>query len=462
MEKINNKMGFRKAISRAAVPLSSLTISMLLALFVVGCDSSSSTIEDDVTVEEETVDSLNYLQKQFTPADDSKATVEGIQSLATANNDFAIKMYQQLNQDKPVDNLVFSPYSISSAMMLGYIGASGLTYDEIKQVFSYPEVDKMLPNAARLYNQLNRPSANYSLSSVNELWIQKGLSLNSNYLDNISRYLAGNVGSLDFANDPDLAIQTINQSIAKQTNNLIPRILSKDDISKSTRTVLTNALYFKGAWANEFYDGFTEPMPFRTFEQANNANSESVVNMMHQNAWFGYIEDEQAQILDMPYAGDEIAMIVILPKETSKKAFQQLIDLLSAKKITAWQTQFSDKDIDLYLPKFKMDIKNAAMADTLISMGMPSAFTDGADFSEFSKDFKLQFNKVIHQAVIEVDEIGTEATAATVIEMIADASEEEEPIIPIEFKADHPFIYTIYHKPTGTILFMGQMVKTTD
>lgn len=447
-------MRLYKSIKWAAVP------QALLILALSGCDSSSSTIESDVSVEEQAVEPSPYLQKEFVAADDSQATTDGIENIADANNTFAIKMYQQLTQEESMDNLVFSPYSISSAMTLGYIGASGHTYDEIQQVFNYPQVDQMLPNAAALYNQLNRPNSNYSLSSVNELWTQKGLSPNSNYLDKVSRYLGGNVASLDFANDPDTARQTINQSIAEQTNNLISEILSVDDIDQTTHTVLTNVLYFKGAWKNEFYEDLTEPMPFRTFKQLDNT-SESTVDMMHQYTWFGYTEDEQVQIIDMPYAGNEIAMMVILPKAVSKKAFQQVIDSLSAKKIVAWQAQFVDKDIDLYLPKFKMDTKDAAMADKLIQMDMPTAFTDGADFSEFSKEFKLQFNKVIHQAVIEVDEVGTEATAATVIEMIMDASaeEEEEPIIPIEFKADHPFIYTIYHKPTNTILFMGQMAE---
>lgn len=444
-------MRLYKSIKWAAVP------QALLILVLSGCDSSSSTIE------KQAVEPSAYLQKEFVAADDLQATTDGIENIADANNTFAIKMYQQLTQEESMDNLVFSPYSISSAMTLGYIGASGRTYDEIQRVFDYPQVDQMLPNAAALYNQLNRPNLNYSLSSVNELWTQKGLSSNSNYLDEVSRYLGGNVASLDFVNDSDAARQTINQSIAKQTNNLIPEMLSVDDIDQTTRTVLTNALYFKGAWKNEFYDGFTEPMPFRTFEQANNANSESVVDMMYQNAWFDYTEDEQAQILDLSYAGDEIAMMVILPKEVSKKAFQQVTDSLSAKKMTAWQAQFTDKDVNLYFPKFKMDTKDATMADKLITMGMPSAFEDTANFSEFSHDFKLRFNKVIHQAVIIVDEVGTEATAATIIEMVADASaEEEEPIIPIEFKADHPFIYTIYHKPTNTILFMGQMLKPSD
>lgn len=441
-------MRFYKFISYAVVSI---------ALLLAGCDSQDSTIEDNDSME---AASLADRQKQFTPADDSKSTAEGIERLTTSNNDFAIRMYQQLNQDESVSNLVFSPYSISSAMTLGYVGASGNTYDEIQQVFNYPKVDAMLPNAAALYNQLNRPNASYTLTSVNELWTQKGLSPNVNYLDKVSRYLRGNVALLDFANDPDTARQTINQSIAKQTNNLIPEILSADNIDKTTRTVLTNALYFKSAWKNEFYDGFTEPMLFRTFKKLENANSEVTVDMMHQNTWFEYTEDEQVQIIDMPYAGDEIAMMVILPKEVSKKAFQQVTNSLSAKKMTAWQAQFTDKDVNLYLPKFKMNTKDAAMADKLIKMGMPSAFTDAADFSEFSRDFKIKFKNVIHQAVIEVDEQGTEATAATVIEMDAVASaEEEEPIIPIEFKADHPFIYTIYHKPTHTILFMGQMLE---
>ena len=458
-------MGFYRAIRWVSVPAS------ILALLLAGCDASDTptvsatevAIEDDAFVGEKTESASAYLQKEFTAADDSTATAEGIQNIATANNDFAIKMYHQLTKNETLDNLVFSPYSISSAMALGYVGAKGDTYDEIQQVFDYSAIDQMLPNAAALYNQLNRPNVDYMLSSTNGLWVQQGLEPNPTYLDSINRYLQAEVNPVDFMYDPESARTTINRAIAKQTHDLIPQIIPINGVNEATRSVLTNALYFKGAWHHEFYDGSTESMPFKTFHMTDSATSAPMVDMMHQYNGFQYVEDSQAQVIDLPYVGQDISMMVILPKVTDQQGLQQLMTSLTTKKITSWQAKFDYEDIDLYLPKFKMNVRDEGMADKLVTMGMPTAFLPAADFSGYHDTVPLVFDKVVHQAVIEVDELGTEAAAATaVMEMVASAEEEQEPVIPIIFKADHPFIYMIYHKPTNAILFMGRMIKPSS
>ncbi|MGO2339423.1 MAG: serpin family protein [Psychrobacter sp.] len=458
-------MRFYRAIHWAGVPAS------ILVLLLAGCDRSEmatvsateTAIEDDTFVEEEADNTSAYLQKEFTPADESTATAEGTQNIATANNNFAIKMYHQLTKNDTLDNLVFSPYSISSAIALGYVGAKGDTYDEIQQVFDYPEVDEMLPNAAALYNQLNRPNTNYMLSSTNGLWVQQGLEPSPTYLDNVNRYLQVEVNPVDFMYDPESARKTINRAIAKQTHGLIPQIIPIDGFDETTRSVLTNALYFKGAWYHEFYDGSTESMPFETFQMTDNATSAPTVEMMHQYNGFQYVEDSQAQVIDLPYVGQNISMMVILPKVSNQQSLQQLMASLTTEKITSWQANFDYEDIDLYLPKFKMDVRDEEVANKLMTMGMPTAFSSAADFSGYHETVPLVFDKVVHQAVIQVDELGTEAAAATaVMEMAASEEEEQEPIIPIVFKADHPFIYMIYHKPTNAILFMGQMIKPSS
>ena len=458
-------MRFYKAIRWASVSVS------ILALLMTGCDASDTStvsateaaIEDDVFIEDETESASAYLQKEFTPADESAATAEGIQRIATANNNFAIKMYHQLTKEDTLDNLVFSPYSISSAMALGYVGAKGDTYDEIQQVFDYSAIDQMLPNAAALYNQLNRPNVDYMLSSTNGLWVQQGLDPNPTYLDSINRYLQAEVNPVDFMYDPESARTTINRAIAKQTHDLIPQIIPINGVDEATRSVLTNALYFKGAWYHEFYDGSTESMPFETFQMTGSATSVPMVDMMHQYNGFQYVEDKQAQVIDLPYVGKEISMMVILPKIADKQGLQQLMASLTTEKITSWQAKSDYEDINLYLPKFKMNVRDEELADKLMTMGMPTAFLPAADFSGYHEISPLIFDKVIHQAVIEVDELGTEAAAATtVMDMAASAEEDEEPVIPIVFKADHPFIYMIYHKPTNAILFMGQLVRPSS
>lgn len=441
-----------------------LSLSVLL-LTLASCDRQASiptsdadntTVKENLSNDTQLAEAVSpYLDKEFIAADDSAATPDGIKQIVDANNDFALKMYKQLNQNASMENVVFSPYSVTSAMELAYLGADGQTYAEIQQVFDYPTIDKLLPNTAALYNQLNRPNANYSLTSANGLWVQQQLAIKQDYADKVSRYLAAKVTPVDFINNSASARQIINSAISQQTNKLIPQLLSADAIDQDTRSILTNVLYFKGTWAKEFYDGSTETAPFYTFASDNSDVSSSSVEMMHQNDIFNYSEDEQVQVLEMDYQGEALSMMVALPKKSDKATMQQLAASLTSDKIVAWQAQLDYKDIDLYLPKFKLNLQYK-MKDMLALMGMPSAFSDKANFSKFSQT-PLIFNNVIHQTVIEVDEVGTEAASVTYLGMVAVS--DEEPVVPITFKADHPFMFFIYDKQSKAILFMGQMVQ---
>ncbi len=432
---------------------------LILALALSGCDKQTSTVSStaEMTIEQDILAAQKalslYFKQEFVPADDVGATAEGVERIVAANNDFAFNMYQKLSQDD--DNLLFSPYGLSSAMMLGYAAAEGQTYEEIKNVFFYPPMEETLPNTAAIYNQLNRPNPDYILANSNKLWVQQELSPNKDYLDKITRYLGAQVTSVDFIKDRVSARQTINKVISDQTNAQIPELLSDSAVNESTRSILTNALYFKGTWVNGFFAESTKPEPFRVFKSSNNQASMPTVDMMYQNNIFNYTEDQQAQIIELPYKGDSLSMMVVLPKATDKLSMERLSASLTTDKVRTWRDQFDYRNVDLYLPKFKLDL-SYELAEVLSSMGMPTAFSAAADFSVFSPSSQLVFDKVIHQAVIEVDEMGTEAVVATALAM--DVSAAEEPVVPVVFKADHPFIFFIYDKQINTVLFMGKMM----
>jgi len=386
--------------------------------------------------------------KSYTAADDSASTPEGVKQVVTANNQFAIDLYQQINKQakQAENNMFFSPYSLSTAMAMLYAAAEGETKQQIQKTFHYPTPAILNPNSAALYNQFNKPNPNYELSTVNDLWMRQGLSPNQAYLDTVQRYYGGQVTNLDFASRPEPSRQTINKTIANHTKQMIPELLPEGSIKSSTAAVLTNAVYFKGDWKSAFAGSYKSD--FIDYD-----GNDSAVKMMTKTANFGYTEDEKAQVLNLPYKGDDLSMIVILPQSKGKLAMQALVKNLSADQIGQWTHNMKIKAVDLQLPKFKME-QDYKMDELLAEMGMPIAFDSRADFSLFNNKLPLAVDSIIHKAVIEVDEKGTVAAAATSIGPVLVSANYD-----VEFNANRPFIFMIKDNKTDAILFFGQVNK---
>lgn len=384
------------------------------------------------------------------PADESASTPEGINAVVNANNQFAVAMYQQLNgQSKQVDaNVFFSPYSLTSAVAMLYAAAEGDTKAQIQKTFYYPSLPILNSNSAALYNQFNKPSPNYKLNTINDLWLQQGRTPNQAYVDTVKRYYGGQINTLDFKNDTAAARQMINDKIAKHTNQMIPELLSKESIQPNTSAILTNAVYFKADWRSRFW--VSGDMPFHYFD-----GTTSDVDMMFQNTEFRYSEDEQVQVVELPYKGNELSMLVFLPKSKKPSAMQTLIKNLSTTQMTDWTKRLKQQDVLLNLPKFKID-EGYPMKAVLTDMGMPSAFGNQAKFNVFTDSTPIAIDDIYHQAVIDVNEIGTEAAAATGV-VAVDISGSMYP--PVAFKADHPFMFVIKDNKTDAILFLGQVNK---
>ena len=430
--------------------VSVLAISSLL-LIVSGCDSTiknnrAGAVTDTIPHNQP---AINH---QAPPIEEKVliSTLEGIAEIITANNQFAIAMYQQINgqPDQADKNVFFSPYSLSTAMAMVYAAAEGETKAQIQKTFHYPAPAILNPNSAALYNQFNKPNPDYKLATVNDLWMQQGLTLNKSYADTVQHYYSGQVTALDFEGSPDPARQTINKKIADKTKQLIPELLPKGSIKSDTAVVLTNAIYFKGDWTLPFTAERTSAQPFY-----NAIGRASTVQMMQQQSYFSYYENKHIQVVQLPYKGDDLSMLVVLPKLNHKLAMQQLAKSLNATKIKQWSAGLVRQEVDLQLPKFKLDARYQ-MKTLLADMGMPKAFNNGAEFNLYADGPPIKLDEVYHQAVVTVDEKGTEAAAAAgAVGMYVGRS------YPVEFKADHPFMFVIKDNKTDAILFLGQVNK---
>ncbi|MGC8885406.1 MAG: serpin family protein [Candidatus Nanoarchaeia archaeon] len=388
-----------------------------------------------------------YEPKHPPKADDSGSTQQGIQEVVNANNQFAFELYSELSKAQD-GNIFYSPYSIFAALAMTYEGARGQTAEEMKSVFHFPENDILRPNFAAIYNNINKGYRDYELRTGNALWVQQDYSLLKDYMSRVEKYYGGKAANVDFVKETEKSRQTINSFIEEQTNNKIKELIPPDILNPSTILVLTNAIYFKGTWVWEFDPKDTQEMDFKI-------NSTNVVKvpMMHMKpdkARFNYADLGDLQILELPYKGKKISMLILLPT----KNLSNIESSLTAEKLSEYKKQMQETELDIYLPKFEFNTKYF-MKNTLSALGMPTAFTYSADFTGMSPTGGLYIREVIHQAYVKVDEKGTEAAAATAVVM------EKAFVLRNIFRADHPFIFIIQEKETGNILFMGRVIDPT-
>ena len=381
-----------------------------------------------------------------TPGNETAAEVTG------ANNQFAADLYQKYKSKE--GNVFFSPYSISTALAMTYEGAKGQTADEMRTVFHFPaDQADMRAGYLGVYSKINAEGKNYTLKTANALWAQNDFHFEQSYFDTVGQYYGGHVTNLDFRGDTENSRLTINSWVENQTNNRIKDLIPAGVIAPDTRLVLTNAIYFKGKWKYEFNSTLTEKRDFH-IDPSNTVQADMMSMANHE---FKYMEDENAQVIELPYSGDEVSMLVILPKNNDINGVESSI---SYEKINGWKANLHTEEVQqLYLPKFKFETKYF-MAQDLADMGMPTAFTDDADFSGMTGKRDLAISAVIHQAFVEVNEEGTEAAAATAV-VIRETSMPGPGPEPIIFNADHPFIFVIQDRETGNILFMGRVSDPT-
>ncbi|HUT36844.1 MAG TPA: serpin family protein [Planctomycetota bacterium] len=369
-------------------------------------------------------------------------------ALAASNNAFALDLYARVRGQE--GNLFFSPYSISSALAMTYAGARGNTATQMAKALHFDlEAAKLHEAFGRLTSDLNAAGkkAEFELAVANALWTQQGYEFRSDYLDLMKSAYGASPHPVDFEKATEAARQTINRWVEEQTRDKIKDLIPKGTLSEMARLVLTNAIYFKGRWASEFFADDTRDRPFTL------ASGEKVTaRTMHHMAHFPLFQGDGFQALALPYKGDALSMVILLPAKAD--GLPALEKALSAESLAKWIAAMKAQNVLVALPKFKATT-TLLLADTLKAMGMADAFRlPPADFSGMTGKKDLFISQVIHKAFVDVNESGTEAAAATAVIMETGRAPEF-----VGFTADHPFLFLIRDNRSGSILFLGRLMN---
>jgi serpin B len=374
-----------------------------------------------------------------------------VNELLGGNTQFAFDLYAQLAEQE--GNLFFSPYSISTALGMTFAGARGATARQMSEVQHFSlEGEKLHRAFGQLESQLAavQEKGIIRLNVANALWAQKDYRFLDQFFELVTTHYRAQLSYADFKAAYEAARQEINAWVERQTNDKIKELLKPGVLDALTRLVLVNAIYFKGLWASQFEEKATEDAPFWV-----KPDTSVDVPMMFQEEEFGYTEAEDLQIIALPYEGNDLSMIILLPKEVS--GLGQLERSLTWGDLDSWLASLEMVKLRVYLPRFKIT-SEFGLAQTLRLMGMLDAFDPNrADFSGMDGTRMLFISAVVHKAFVDVNEEGTEAAAATgvVLGLTSVA------IPPPVFRADHPFLFLIRDNRSGSILFTGRLADPT-
>ncbi|KAF6089318.1 serpin family B member 13 [Phyllostomus discolor] len=366
-------------------------------------------------------------------------------SLSEANTRFALDLFQQLSKSEK-GNIFCSPLSISAAIAMTYLGAQGNTASEIQKVTKSGNVHQQFQ---KLLTELSKPTNAYELHLANRLYGEKKFSFLQEYMDNAKKFYLAGVEAVDFENAAEESRKVINSWVESQTKEKIKDLFPEGSLDKSTVLVLVNAIYFKGQWNEKFDPKLTTQGEFWL-----NKGTSKPVQMMKKDGRFSFtkLEDMPAKVLEIPYKDKDLSMVLLLPNEID--GLQQLEDKLTAEKLMEWTSSQnkSETKVDLHLPRFKVE-KNYNLEDVMRALGVVDAFRLlAADFSGMTREQKLAVSKIRHKSFVEVTEEGTEAAAASGVEIIKLSAPVYE-----SFHCDHPFLFFIKHNKTNSILFFGRV-----
>ena len=370
--------------------------------------------------------------------------------LARDGNAFAVDLYRDLCLS--TGNLLFSPFSIWAALAMVHLGARGETASEMERALRYSLPGERLGAGQEWLLRILGESVGsqggiaHELSIANGVWVRKGETLAEEYLARVERFHRASVEVADFGGDPEGSRRAINRWVAENTRERIVDLIPLGGVSRDEGLVLANAVYFKGKWAAQFDPRKTRKLPFRAGGRAFD------VPMMHQVESVGYAADDRVQVVEVPYRGQALAAVIVLPREM--EGLQPLERELDWPTLQGWVDQVRPREVALTLPKFRME-SSFGLGDRLGRMGMRKAFSRAAaDLSGIAgKPGDLSLSAVFHRAFAAVDEEGTEAAAATAVLVLGRGL----PARPVEVIADRPFLFFIRHRSTGALLFAGRV-----
>ena len=421
--------------------LVSLLITLSLVLPLTGCTGTASAglIESD----KERIKSPDV-----SPAD--------VATLVDGNTAFSFDLFQELKSED--GNMFCSPYSISLALAMTYAGARGETEQQMADTLHY---DLSQHNLHPAFNYLDMELAKrgkgargkddegFRLNIVNAIWGQKDFTFLPEFLDTLAENYGAGLRLLDFINETEKSRITINDLVSDETEGRIQDLIPQGQLDAATRLVLTNAIYFNAAWQYRFEKSMTSDSVFHLL------NGQDInVPMMRQTESFGYTTGDGYQAVELQYDGGELSMVILLPDPGEYDSFEDQLNVENTNEII---NRLQYTQVALAMPKFEFE-SEFKMKDTLSRMGMPVAFSPSADFSGMTGGKELYIDQVIHKAFVSVDEAGTEAAAATAVDMKLTSM----PAEPVNVTIDHPFIFLIRDIETGTILFVGRVMNPIE
>jgi serpin B len=358
-----------------------------------------------------------------------------------------------------VDNLVFSPASILLALAMARAGASGRTASEMDAVLHLddPEgIHHALNGLTRVLEtrsgtvEVNGEPAELELSVTNAVWGQETLTWQEAFLGVLAREYGAGVRLTDFVADPEAATVAVNGWVEEETRGRIPDLIAPGMVDVLTRMILVNAIFLKAPWSVPFEPDATRPAPFTLLD----GSTVEVPFMAQSGKAMAYAEGESWQAVELPYAGDALAMLVLLPDEG---ALATIESQLGEGLIDRAAGALAPTDVVLELPRWEIETR-VELSTMLAALGMPTSFTDQADFTGMTTDEPLQIGFVVHQANITVDEAGTEAAAATAVGVETTAAPADEPE-PVLMTVNRPFLYALRDRETGAVLFLGRVTS---
>jgi len=416
------------------------SIFLFVLVFLCGCQSANSQPP----------------QSNKTRDINPSVSIEELDSQVDGNSMFAFDLYKRLKDEK--SNIFFSPYSISITLAMIYDGARSNTKKQMADVLHFLQLKQNLDKAfnkidlslqAQVAEAKKSKESDLELDIANSIWAQKSEKWRLSFLNALKVNYGSVIYNVDFINETEKCRTAINQWVEDKTNDKIKELINPGILDQATHMVLVNAIYFYGQWQKEFEKDATRDDDFTLLD-----GSKVKAPLMHQTEELYYMKDDLFQAVKMYYKDSDFSMIVLLP-DVDK--FTELESKLHSALIESVIEKLESKNVILTFPKVKMDAQ-FEFSKTLAAMGMPDAFSGIADFSGMGGPEGLFISSVIHKAYVEIDEKGTEAAAATEGSMWLGSVSQEE-IEPVEFKADHPFIFLIRDDQTGSILFLGRVLN---
>ncbi|KAG7316535.1 hypothetical protein KOW79_020076 [Hemibagrus wyckioides] len=398
-----------------------------------------------------------------------------MESLSMANTNFALHLFSKIKEGNKTNNIFYSPLSISSALSMVLLGAAGNTATQISEVLCFDKAGKPVAvqqaqqtqksqtlhqskakddihvSFNKLLSELNKAGAPYTLSLANRLYGEQSYQFMEKFLNETKTHYKAKLETVDFKSNAEASRVKINNWVEKQTKEKIKNLLAKGTVDNLTKLVLVNAIYLKCNWEKQFDQYSTKEHPFKM-----NKTETKLVQMMNQTAMFplALIPEIKCKILEMPYEGQELSMLIMLPFEIEDDTtgLEKIEKHLTYEKFIEWTDGMKVAGVQVSLPRFKLE-DTYDMKELLIGMGMVDAFNPvKSDFSRMSPCKDLVVSKVVHKSFVGVNEEGTEAAAATGVVITSKSA-----IIAFqEFVADHPFLFFIQHKSTRSILFSGR------